>query len=174
MDYLTDKKPAELVQNKYDFWCICKQTVTICLNTRAKSSPLTFLETSGTKEVPDTTTWNSARVQSHPPKLRWPPNWWLWSRQPAYHVRRGETTLPATEPAPLETIGKSSLAAGGYPFFSKNYRPTRPDFVKVDIQLNNADGFFSNLPVKSTTLKAKRASVMVESSKIRSERRLAD
>ena len=68
----------------------------------------------------------------------------------------------------------STLTSGGHPFFHRSYRPVRPERKTIDADIENYDGFFSNLPTKEPKngRKAKKASFLVKTKADRDKERL--
>jgi len=68
----------------------------------------------------------------------------------------------------------STLTNGGHPFFHKSYRPVRPEKKTIDADIENNDGFFSNLPMREPKngRKARKASFLVKTKADRDNERL--
>jgi len=46
----------------------------------------------------------------------------------------------------------STITAGGHDYFNKNYRPPKQEKQRIEHQIDNSNGFFSNLPVSKNMI----------------------
>jgi hypothetical protein len=68
----------------------------------------------------------------------------------------------------------ATITAGGHDYFNKNYRPPKQERQRVEHEIDNSDGFFSNLPVSASNAKKGRTSkkvlALIEPRSVREER----
>ena len=81
-----------------------------------------------------------------------------------YHLNK----RPANREWLLNVI--STITAGGHDYFNKNYRPPKQERQRIEHQIDNSDGFFSNLPVSKNKRTSKKVLALIEPRSVREER----
>ena len=65
---------------------------------------------------------------------------------------------------------QANITAGGQYYFNKNYRPPKQERQRIEHQIDNSNGFFSNLPVSKNKRPSKKVLALIEPRSVREER----